>query len=107
MIVNNIRCLSRSLLNDTWLWMYATQSYVLCYTGTQNPKRVQSHRVPFFLSIHSHLTLEEKIEDFWMLARLNRFNPKKLLFIYDVLHGLVCGYTMQEIITFWKRRRCG
>jgi len=33
-----------------------------------------------------------------------QFAFKKLLFVYDVLHGIICGYGMKEILEWWKNR---
>ena len=62
---------------------------------------VCEHRVPFFLSLHAHLVVEEKLEYLGL-----KFMPKLLcnvwLLFYTVTHGFVCGFSMRESILFWK-----
>jgi len=62
---------------------------------------VRQHRVPFFLSLQAHLRIEETLES---LARtfLPHLLSRVTLLFYHVIHGLVCAYSMPEIIVFWK-----
>jgi len=76
-------------------WTYCKDHYV---------QGVQVHRLPFFLSLHAHLVLEEKIEDLWNIFGGAFREPKIILLIYDIIHGVICAYNMKQILEFWKNR---
>ena len=64
---------------------------------------VREHRVPSFLTLHMHLIIEDALE---VVARkfLPQIFSKITLLFYDVIHGVVSGYSMRDILDFWKRR---
>lgn len=66
----------------------------------------REHRVPFFLSLHGHLIIEQSLE-YLALELVPQLFSNGFLLFYDVLHGFVCGYSMGEILVFWKTRLCG
>jgi len=65
--------------------------------------KMREHRVPSFLTLHMHLIIEESLE---VVARkfLPQIFSKITLLLYDVVHGVVSGYSMRDILDFWKRR---
>ena len=64
---------------------------------------VREHRVPFFLTFHAHLVIEEILEVVLMKFLPELFSDVTLLF-YDIVYGLVSGHSMKEISNFWRSR---
>ncbi len=56
------------------------------------------HRIPCWMTVHMHLVIEEIIERHvgWVMH-----NNRSLL--YHFIYGVICGYTMREIVWFIKR----
>lgn len=97
-----VRCLSRTEITEDskliYRWRVGNQS---CYDSYLE---WHVHRVPFFLSISAHVTIE------WILGSLGRCLIPRLFenlffLFYDVVYGVVCAHGMKEILTFWKLRR--
>lgn len=65
--------------------------------------KVCEHRVPSFLTLHMHLIIEEALEVVGRKFMSQIFSKITLLF-YDVIHGVVSGYNMRDILDFWKGR---
>jgi hypothetical protein len=91
-------CLTRIVVTDdvkpAFRWRNSNQS-VCDYTFAPC-----EHRVPFFLSLHAHLIIEESLESL-MLRFLPQVFARVTLLFYHVVHGFVCGYSMREILRFW------
>jgi hypothetical protein len=63
----------------------------------------EQHRVLWFLSLKAHITIERALGELSDILLL-RFPYKKLLFFYDVIHGLISAYNVKEILEWWKNR---
>jgi hypothetical protein len=99
-----VQCLSRGIVDaEKDVWIYAWKEWVGLSINSDIEKGVQPHRVPWFLSLHAHLRSEEALEDLSNVI-FPQFAFKKLLFVYDVLHGIICGYGMKEMLEWWKNR---
>jgi hypothetical protein len=97
-----VQCLSRNVVDDKDQWIYAWKVWV---GGAKvGGAAINKHRVPFFLSLHAHLRIEETVEDLFNKTIFPQFAFKKLLLPYDIIHGLICGYNMREILRWWKSR---
>lgn len=96
-----VQCLSRNVVvEDKLKWIYACKEWV--GVPTKFDVGLCEHRIPWFLSLHAHVKIEEVLED--LIRVVVRFPYKKLLFFYDIIHGLICAYDMKDILDFWKRR---
>jgi len=96
-----VQCFSRNtVVEDKLKWIYAWKKWV--GIPTKFDVGVCRHRVPFFLSLHAHVKIEETIADLGGIV-FPQFTCKILRLPYDILHGLICGYNMKEILDFWKR----
>jgi hypothetical protein len=99
-----VQCLSRDIVDaEKDVWIYAWKEWVGLSKNSDTEKSVYPHRVPWFLSLHAHLRSEEALEDLTNMI-FTQFPFKKLLFVYDVLHGTICAYNMKEILEWWKNR---
>ena len=96
-----VECLSRDIVDGGEAFEYAGKEWVgvSVFGKTLSKHR---HRFPWFLSLHAHLRLEECVEDFYPFYP--RFLFRYLLLPYDILHGFVCGYSMREILSWWRSR---
>ena len=96
-----IKCLTRIEITEDikpcYRWRVSNQS--ICGYELE----VAEHRVPFFLTLHMHLVIEEILHTLAMKLEPQPFSKITLLF-YDVIHGLVSGYNMKEISSFWRQR---
>lgn len=97
-----IHCLSRDIVDGKDQWVYAWKEWVGVAKFGKSISKHQ-HRIPWFLSLHAHLRIEETLEDFYHLI-FPQFAFKPLLLIYDIIHGLICGFDIREILEFWKSR---
>ena len=88
------------MIEDKLEWIYPWKEWV--GVPTKYDVGLCKHRVPWFLSLHEHVIIEQLLED--LVAAVARFPYKKLLFFYDVVHGLICACDMKDILDFWKRR---
>jgi hypothetical protein len=95
-----MRCLSRCDVEDRLEWIYPWKEWV--GIPIKYDIGLCEHRVPWFLSLHGHVVVEEVFED--LIRIIVRFPYKKLLFFYDVIPGFVCGYGMRDILDFWEHR---
>jgi len=99
-----VQCLSRDIVDaEEDVWVYAWKEWVGLSKNSDTTKSVYPHRVPWFLSLDAHLRIEEALEDLSNMI-FPQFAFKKLLFVYDVLHGIICAYNMKEIWGWWKNR---
>jgi hypothetical protein len=95
------QCLSKNVvIEDRLEWIYPFQEWVA--VPIKYDVSFCEHRVPWFLSLHAHVVIEEVLED--LVRVVVRFPYKKLLFFYDIIHGLICAYGMKDILDFWKQR---
>ena len=96
-----VQCLSRcDVIEDRLEWIFPFKEW--CGVPIRYDVGLCKHRVPWFLSLHAHVIIEEVFED--LISVIVRFQYRKLLFFYDVVHGLVCAFDMKDIIDFWRRR---
>lgn len=99
--MKRFRCLTRIPTTDDnkpcYRWRVSNQ-YICGYD-----LEVAEHRVPFFLTLHAHLIIEETLEGIAMKFQPQLFSKIIDLF-YDIIHGLVSGYSMKEISSFWRQR---
>jgi hypothetical protein len=98
-----VQCLSRTEIETKDRWSYAWKQYVKDVVVVKYGLGLEEHRVPWFLSLHAHLRIEETLQDLASLV-LPQFAFKPLIFPYVFLHGLICGYDMKEILRFWRCR---
>lgn len=61
------------------------------------------HRVPWFLSLTLHVRLESLLLVFSNL--LGKLKSLSLWFPYHLFHGLVCGFSMEEILAFQRQNK--
>jgi hypothetical protein len=85
--------------DDRLQWAFTWKEYMPTVSEYSYEERI--HRVPFFLSLHAHLRIEEFLGDISERFLLP-FVCKPLLLPYHIVHSLVCGYGMKEILLFWK-----
>lgn len=96
-----VRCLSRKGVVEYKLkWIYTCKEWL--GVPVKFDVGLIKHRVPFFLSLHAHIKIEEVLER--LISVVVRFQCKNLLFFYDLIHGLICAYGMRDILYFWKQR---
>jgi hypothetical protein len=97
-----IRCKSRSEVtsDDKLMWVYTQKEFI----GTVSEYYVDvfEHRVPFWSSLHMHLTFERMLE-YWVRV-ISPFVCRGSLLPYDLVYGFVCGFGMKEIVSFWRSR---
>jgi hypothetical protein len=98
-----IHCLSRQVIDAQDGWSYSLKEYVGDVVILKYGLAIMKHRVPWFLSLHAHLRMEKTLEDFAHLI-FPQFAFKPLLLTYDIIHGLICGFGLREILEFWKSR---
>jgi hypothetical protein len=101
-----ITCVSRIPVVDKQEWVFG---YGYIYRSSFSDKEQQKHRVPSWATLQLHLTLEEITEDIYSLL-FGRFSPhfnciKLLLLPYDIIHGVICAYSMRSILNFWRARK--
>lgn len=95
------RCLSRcDVVEDRLEWIYPWGEWV--GVPIKFDVGLCEHRVSWFLSLHGHIIVERMLED--LIRVVVRFPYKRLFLFYDVVHGLICAYSMIDILDFWKRR---
>jgi hypothetical protein len=100
-----VQCLSRDIVDaEKDIWVYAWKEWIGLSKNSDTKKSVHPHRVPWFVSLHAHLRIEEALEDLLNMTIFPQFAFKKLLFVYDVLHGVICAYNMKEILEWYKKR---
>lgn len=97
--MKTVKCLSRFPIIDRDRWVYPWKEFsaVASYFSSDYFYTIAKHRVPAFLSLHSHLSIEHVIEALWNLV-FAQFPFKTLLLVYDVLHGIICSFSMKEIL---------
>ena len=97
-----VQCFSRDIVEGKDLWVYPWKEWMNVATYGKKVSK-HRHRIPWFLSLETHLRMEEIVED---LAELifAQFPFKALLLPYDIVHGFICGYGMKEILTWWRQR---
>ena len=99
--MKRFRCLTRIQVTEDikpcYKWRVSNQSSCGSFF------EVREHRVPSFLTLHMHLIIEEVLE---VVPRkfLPQIFSKITLLFYDIIHGVVSGYNMRDILDFWKRR---
>jgi hypothetical protein len=59
----------------------------------------EPHRIPDWMPLQLHLKLERIIS----LTPKKWLNNKPLAYLYHLLHGLTCAYTLKQIRTFNKK----
>jgi len=104
MKVREICCNSRvAMIIGPPKWDYMRKEFVyshrLCWI--QRPTR---HRIPFFFTPQLHLLFERVLEDAFEFV-FEGVWFKSLWLPYHILHGIICGYNMREILKFWKKTR--
>ena len=97
-----IWCECRTLVtsDDTLMWVYTHKEFI--ETISEYEIMVQEHRVPFWSSLHMHLTFERMLE-YWVRV-ISPFVCRGSLLPYDLVYGFVCGFGMKEIVSFWRSR---
>jgi hypothetical protein len=97
-----IRCESRSEVtsDDRLMWVYTQKEFIPWISEYYFD--VFEHRVPFWSSLHMHLTFE-KMLGHWVQA-ICPFTCRGLLLPFDLVYGFVCGFGMKEIVSFWRNR---
>ena len=99
--LKRFRCLTRIVVTDDvkpcYRWRLSNQ-YICDYY-----LEVREHRVPFFLTLHAHLIIEETLGVIGTKFLTQLFSKVILLF-YDIVYGLVSGHSMKEIGGFWRQR---
>jgi len=88
---------------DRWVYPWKEFSAVASYFSSDYFYTIAKHRVPAFLSLQAHLATEHALETLWNLLFV-QFPFKRLLFVYDVLHGIICSYNMREMLNWWNAR---
>jgi hypothetical protein len=103
--MKTVKCLTKfpSIDRDRWVYPWKEFSAVASYSSSEYFYTIAKHRVPAFLSLQAHLSIEHVVEAFWNLF-FAQFPFKSLLLIYDVLHGIVCSFNMREILEWWNSR---
>jgi hypothetical protein len=103
--MKTVECVSRfpNTNRDRWIYPWKEFTAVASYFSSDYSYTFAKHRVPAFLSLHSHLSIEHVIEALWNVV-FAQFPFKRLLFVYDVLHGIICSYNMREILEWWNSR---
>lgn len=95
-----VRCLTKIAVTDDikpcYRWRNSNQYICDSYFD------MEEHRVPFFLTLHAHLIIEETLEGIAIKFLPQLFSKITSLF-YDIIHGFVSDYNMKEILDFWKR----
>jgi hypothetical protein len=103
----HFQCKEPMLTMDTDKWIYPWKEYVSVATFRESylddEFTTDTHHVPFFLSLHLHITIEHNLARLWRLF-FNQFPFKTLLFVNDVICGIICACTMREILQFWNAR---
>jgi len=96
-----VRCVTRVVVTDDikpcYRWKVSNQS--ICDYCLE----VREHRVPFFLTLHAHLIIEETLGVIGSKFLPQLFSKVILLF-YDIVYGIVSGYSVKEISIFWRER---
>jgi hypothetical protein len=106
MMFKIVECLSRDIVDGGDAWAYAWKEWVgVGIHGKTLSKH--EHRFPWFLSLHAHLRLEECLEDLSDKSIYPKFLFKPLQLPYDIIHGFICGYSMREILSWWRSRHDG
>jgi len=105
--MKTVRCLTISRWESRDKWVYPWKEFVAVASFLPSESfcyQIYEHHIPFFLSLHAHLAMEYILERIW--NRLFRQFPfKNLLFVYDLLHGIICSYNMREILEWWNARK--
>ena len=96
-----IRCLTRVETTDDIksCYRWRNSNVHICSYDLE----VAEHRVPFFLTLHTHLIIEETLHNLALKFIPQLFSKTTFLF-YDIIHGLVSSYSMKEISDFWRQR---
>jgi hypothetical protein len=102
MQMKTVQCLSRNIVDGKDQWVYAWKDWATVSRWGKNVSKHQ-HRISWFLSLHAHLRIEETVEDLAHLV-FPQFAFKPLLLPYDIVHGIICGYSMRGILNFWTTR---
>jgi len=96
-----VRCLTRVVVTDDirpcYRWRVSNQSICDYYL------EVREQRVPFFLTLHAHLIIEETLGVIGSKFLPQLFSKVTLLF-YHIIYGIVSGHSMKEISSFWRQR---
>ncbi|MCJ7633947.1 hypothetical protein MUP77_16370 [Candidatus Bathyarchaeota archaeon] len=102
--MKTVKCLTRLPIIDRQRWLYPLKEFagIISYFSSEHVYTIAEHKIPDFLSVHAHLSIEHVIEASWNLFA--QFPFKRLLFGYDVLHGLICVFKMKEILEWWRTR---
>ena len=98
-----VQCLSRDIIDGKDQWIYAWKEWVNVAKSGKSQSKHQ-HRIPWFLSLHAHLRMEETLEDLVNKMIFPQFAFKTLLLPYDIIHGIICGYNMREMLDYWRSR---
>lgn len=69
----------------------------------KHPDRLMLNDAMELIELLKDKGIEETLED---LAHLifPQFAFKTLLLPYDIIHGVICGYDVREILDFWRGR---
>jgi len=63
------------------------------------------HRVPSFLTLGMHLAVEGVLEGLaWRF--LPRFFSNITFLLYDLCHGVICGFSVRSVLGFWVKMGC-
>jgi hypothetical protein len=96
-----VECFSKdNVVEDRLKWIYAWKQWV--GVPIKFDIGVCKHRVPFFLSLHAHVKIEETLRALGNVV-FPQFTCKILRFPYDFIYGFICGYSMKEILDFWNK----
>jgi hypothetical protein len=103
--MKTIRCFTRfpSIDRDRWIYPWKEFTAVASYFSSEYFCTIAKHRVPYFLSLHAHLSIEHALESLWNVF-FAQFPFKNLMLVYDILHGLICSFNMREILEWWRGR---
>lgn len=98
-----VQCLTKDDVIEYKLkWSYALKEYAPM--PSEFGIAVCEHRVPFFLSLQAHVKIEDIVRDSGLRIFVFPQFDGILRFPYDLIHGIICGYNMKEILEFWRPR---
>lgn len=85
---------------NRFVWNYSMKQYVWC-RGSWGRCILTPHRVLNFMSLCLHKAIEDKITILGTI--FGRFDIKPLHFLYTLIYGKLCCYSLKEILTFFFR----
>jgi len=98
-----VKCLTQVQTEEREIWVYTAKTWNTANTKFGEPSQVEEHRVAWGMSPHLHLILEQLVEEVGNRFLLP-FSCKKLMLLYDIVHGIISSYGMKDILEFWRPR---